>query len=42
MRLKSTKDKSSAKLLSKAKKVILRVFTVHQLQSGDVDIIVLD
>ena len=40
--LKDIKNKSFAKLLSEAKKMILRVFAVRQLQSGDIDIIVPD
>ena len=42
MRLEGVKDKSSAELLSKAKKVIPGAFTVHQLRSSDIDIMVPD
>ena len=42
VRLKGVKDKSFAKLLSKIKKVILGAFTMRQLRSGDIDIIISD
>ena len=42
MRLKGIKDKSSAKLLSKVKKVIPGAFIIRQLRSGDINIIIPD
>ena len=42
VRLEDIKNKSSAELLSKIKKVIPGVFTMRQLRSGDIDIIILD
>ena len=42
VRLEDIKDKSSAELLSEAKKVIPGAFAVRQLRSGDIDVIILD
>ena len=42
VRLKGAKNKSSTELLAKAKKVIPGAFTVRQLRSGNVDVMVLN